>query len=837
MEKLLRILMLEDSPDDAEIVHRLLVKEKRDFEFRLAMNKQEYLLAFDNFDPDIILSDNSLPQFNGREALDIALEFRPHIPFILVTGTVSEEYAVDIIKSGASDYVLKDRLARLPAAIDTALKQRRAEEEKLDAMKRLKESEEKYRSLVERVSDGFMALDVDWRFIYLNKKAEQLYNRSPGYLLGKNMWAEFPETVDKPFYKAYYKAMETQENIHLEEYSFAVENWIEANIYPSPSGVSVYFRDLTDQRKAELLAKKSEERYKVFLERITDAFIALDKDWCYTYINKQAGELIRRDPASMIGKNVWDEFPEAIGSATYDAFHKAIKEQRFVLNTDYFEPLDLWQENHIYPSPDGLSVFIKDITAQKKAEEQQALLASIVNSSEDAIISKNLDGIISSWNPGAERLFGYSASEVLNKNISLLIPSNRLHEEPEIIEKIRKGAHVDHYETQRVKKDGRKVDISLTISPIRNINNKIIGASKIARDITEQKNAEKQKEFDRNNLSALINNTADLMWSVDKDLKLITFNDSFDRVIKPTSGQSLGKGGDILTAQFTEDQLKRYKIFYERALSGEIFTIIDHFEYPVELWSEISFYPIRIPNQIIGTACFSRDITERKKTEKAMYEMEQQILNQRVQEQKKITRAIINAQETERNYIGQELHDNISQILASTKLFLGIAGSRDEATKEFIKYPTELIDNSIQEIRSLSSRLVTPLKNVDLHELIQLQLDRLKENTNIRTILVYNVKGRAIDDNLKLNIYRIVQEQLNNIQKYAAPKNIGISIVAAKKVLSLELGDDGKGFDINKKRKGIGISNMMNRIESFNGEMRIESSPGKGCKIRITIPY
>lgn len=594
----LKILMLEDSDVDAEIVQRVLRKERPDFEFLLAMNKEDYLKALENYQPDLVLCDNSLPQFDATEAMNLTRELIPHIPFIMVTGTVSEEYAVDIIKSGADDYILKDRLMRLPSAIDAAVKQRGVEKEKLEAIEKLTENEEKYRSLIERVSDGFIALDANWLFTYMNKKAEELFNRPPGYLLGKNIWAEYPEAIDKTFYKAYHKAMATQENIYLKDYSFALDRWLEANIYPSATGVSVYFRDFTEQKKAE-----------------------------------------------------------------------------------------------------------------------------------------------------------------------------------------------------------------------------------------------QQKEFDSNNLTALINNTHDLMWSVDKDLKLITFNDAFNRAIELTTGNPLIKGGDILSTQFTEDQLNRYKIFYARALSGEIFTVVDHFENPIEFWSEISFYPIRKEDTVIGTACYSRDITQRKKTEKALLEMEQQILSQKIQEQKKISRAIIKAQEKEKNHIGQELHDNISQILVSTKLFLFATGHNNEAMKELIKYPLELIDNSIQEIRSLSSRQVTPLKNINLKELVQTQLNRLTENTEIKTTFVCHMVKRNIDDDLKLNIYRIIQEQTNNIMKYAKPKHVNISIESDQKNLRIVTVDDGKGFDVKSKRKGIGISNMFNRIESFNGEMTIESSPGKGCKTHITIPY
>lgn len=379
--------------------------------------------------------------------------------------------------------------------------------------------------------------------------------------------------------------------------------------------------------------------------------------------------------------------------------------------------------------------------------------------------------------------------------------------------------------------------VSTTKMPLKNEAGDTIGTFGISRDITERKNAELQKEFDSNNLEALINNTNDLMWSVDKDLKLITFNDSFRRIIKLTSGRSLVKGDDILSTQFTEDQLKRYQEFYQRALIGEVFTIIDHFEHPVEFWAEVSFYPIYNGDVLMGTACFSHDITARKKSEGTLKNMAQEMLNQQVQEQKKITRAIINAEERERNRIGQELHDNINQILAVTKLYLSMAGKEDSKVKELIAYPLKLIDNSISEIRLLSSKQVTPLQDINLKEMVQALLDRLSESTTIKTTFVYNVTNGAIADDLKLNIYRIIQEQVNNIVKHAASKNITVSVQASGRNIHINVTDDGKGFNTTSKRKGIGISNMLNRIKSFDGDMAIESSPGNGCAIQIKIPY
>ena len=128
-------------------------------------------------------------------------------------------------------------------------------------------------------------------------------------------------------------------------------------------------------------------------------------------------------------------------------------------------------------------------------------------SSDDAIISKGLDGIITSWNRGAERLFGYTAEEVIGKPVTILIPEDRMNEEPEILERIRRGERIDHYDTVRRRKDGSLIDISLTISPLKDADGRIIGASKIARDITERKRAQEQQKLLVNEMQHRIKNS------------------------------------------------------------------------------------------------------------------------------------------------------------------------------------------------------------------------------------------------------------------------------------------------------------------------------------------
>ncbi len=160
MTKPLKILLLEDSPADAEMIQRLLKKEGLEFESNVVMTKDAYLQALDQFQPDLILSDNSMPQFSATEALEIIRIQSTNIPFILVTGTVSDEFAANIIKSGADDYILKDRLIRLPAAISSALKQRSTDKEKQEMLEKLTDNEERARVAIEAANMGTFDIDL-----------------------------------------------------------------------------------------------------------------------------------------------------------------------------------------------------------------------------------------------------------------------------------------------------------------------------------------------------------------------------------------------------------------------------------------------------------------------------------------------------------------------------------------------------------------------------------------------------------------------------------------------------------------------------------------------------
>lgn len=233
-----------------------------------------------------------------------------------------------------------------------------------------------------------------------------------------------------------------------------------------------------------------------------DAFVAMDSDGRITEWNRQAEAVFGWSRSEALGRIMSETIiPPALREAHHAGFQRFLATGEGPVLNRRVQMMALHRWGHEFPvelviTPLRLDrghlfcAFIHDITERKKAEEARSRLAAIVEGCDDAIIGKTQDGVIVSWNPGAERLFGYTAAEVIGKPISILTPRGWTEESLRILDKTRHGEGVEHHETIRQRKDGRLVDVSLTISPIRDSKGRVVGASTIARDITERKRAE-----------------------------------------------------------------------------------------------------------------------------------------------------------------------------------------------------------------------------------------------------------------------------------------------------------------------------------------------------------
>ncbi|HWQ52923.1 MAG TPA: PAS domain S-box protein [Bryobacteraceae bacterium] len=257
----------------------------------------------------------------------------------------------------------------------------------------------------------------------------------------------------------------------------------------------------------------------------------------------------------------------------------------------------------------GISHISREVGSRAVDERASAFLAAIVTSSGDAIIGKNLDGIVQSWNAGAQRLYGYSAEEMVGKSMTVLLPPDRPEEESDILARIRRGQSIDNLETVRLRRDGRQVHISLTISPIRDQSGTVIGASHIARDITDQVRFEETAA----RLAAIVESSEDAIISKDLDGTILTWNTGAERVYGYTVAEAEGKSVSML---LPEDRLDEETGILERLKRGER---VEHFE-TVRLRKggeridvSLTISPIRDSHGVVrGASHVARDITARK---------------------------------------------------------------------------------------------------------------------------------------------------------------------------------------------------------------------------------
>lgn len=224
------------------------------------------------------------------------------------------------------------------------------------------------------------------------------------------------------------------------------------------------------------------------------------------------------------------------------------------------------------------------------------------------------------------------------------------------------------------------------------------------------------------------------------------------------------------------------------------------------------------------------DVTDRVRLEKEL------ALQQRLKQQQ-ITEVVLGAQEQERFELGQELHDNINQILATSKLYLDVAIEEREPRIELLVKSRNNISMAIEEIRRLSKELITPsLNDLGLVQSIQelIRSIQMVKKMKIR-LAISGLDESALQPEQKINVYRIIQEQLNNILKHAQASSVIIELTREEEQIRLLMADDGKGFDPRMRRSGVGISNIISRAELYNGRVEIDSAPGKGCRLEVIL--
>ena len=478
-------------------------------------------------------------------------------------------------------------------------------------------------------------------------------------------------------------------------------------------------------------------------------------------------------------------------------------------------------------------------STEKKLAEAEATYEKLVNTLVDGVIMLDKDGKVTTCNKRASAILGTNEIELLGKELGDS-SWNAIKED---------GTPFPWYEfptvvslqtgfPQRNVKMGVNLPNGLFVwllinseALIRNGEFDPYAVVISFSDITDSVNREEELRRSNERFFYVSKITSDAIWDIDLATKQIYRSETFYELsgysreeIKPDLDWWFNKIHPRDRERVKNKVQEHIQYGHERWEDEYLFLCADG-SYKFLLDSGTILTRHGKPVRILGAI---RDLTEKKK-------LEQQLLQEQEHKHKAVSQAGISAQETERSNISRELHDNVNQLLMSAKLFMNSAQTDPQKANEHIEKAITYQLMAVEEIRKLSKTLNTSLvKVIGLSRSIDDIIINMKAFQQIETRFQYDQQlDKLLSDDQKLMIFRILQEQTNNIIKYANAKNVLITLKEENSKISLSITDDGKGFDVSVQSKGIGFINIYNRVDAFGGDMELISSPGNGCSLRI----
>jgi len=630
-------------------------------------------------------------------------------------------------------------------------------------------------------------------------------------------------------------------------------------------------KDLTERKRFDQ-AELDQALLGAILSSAYPAIIGRNLDGVITTWNNSAKDLFGYSSEEMLGNTTQVLLPPEYAAEERGMLERVRQGERF----DWYETKRLSKDGAILdisltlsPVRDrvgriiGVSTIARDIGDRKrleKAEREQLFLAAIVSSADDAIISKDLNGVVTSWNKSAERLFGYTAEEAVGKPITLVIPPDRLHEEPQILSRIRRGDRIDHYETVRVRKDGTRIDVSLTISAIKDNMGRIIGASKIVRDISDRRRWERA-EIAQSFLGALVESAEDAIISKDLDGIITTWNPAAERLYGYTAEEIIGKPVSVLIPQ---SQAAEEPKILERIRRGER---IQHYETKrlrkdgtiIDIALTVS--PIKDGlGRIFGASKIARDITEQKQRELREREALQQ-----AQEAKRAAEEANRAKDEFLATVSHELRTPMTAILGWSRMMLSGQISREmhqralETIERNARSQAQLIEDLLDVSRIVSGKLRVEFRAIDLTTVMNAAIEAVRPAAEAKRISIQVAIGSGpvpiLGDAERLQ--QVVWNLLSNAIRFTpVAGRVDVELQRLESSVELRVKDNGVGIkpeflphifdrftqaDSSTTRSygglGVGLAIVKALVEVHGGTVSAASEgEGKGAVFTVKLP-
>ena len=618
--------------------------------------------------------------------------------------------------------------------------------------------------------------------------------------------------------------------------------------------------DLTERERAETVLREKEAELERIVTRTPFMLTRCTRDLRYRYVSDSYAKMIGSTSENVAGKEII-EFLGEEGLRTIQPYIDRVLSGETV-SYEAVVPFENGEPRFLHGVyvPDkiasgevvGWIASIIDITERKQAERAAMRLAAVVQSSHDAVVAKDLNGIITDWNQSAERIFGYKAKEIIGKSILTLIPKDRHPEETEIIRKIRRGESIEHYQTIRRRKDRKLIEVSLTISPIKDVKGKIVGVSKIARDVTKQKEAERRlaeqaRLLDLSNEAILVR---------DKDDRITYWNHGATDLYGYSAAEALGKvTHKLLRTEHSASLAEIYKALErENRWSGELVhqckdgskvTVMSHWAIDRDKGDERAF--------VLET---NSDITARKNAESALQRSKSMLeklvlqrtralrtanseLESEIRRRKGLEGQILEISDREQEKLGQELHDGLCQQLTAIGFLARATALRLKDHRvvqvDDLERIAQLINGSVLDARNIARDLHK--EEIDAAEFGQALEDLVgRKIWQVRCRLDLKTEINIEDDTVASQLYRILREAILNANKHARASKVILEARTLKTHLVFTVTDDGIGLSRKKPGQGLGFHIMKYRAESIGARLTLESLKKGGTRVTCSVP-
>lgn len=706
-------------------------------------------------------------------------------------------------------------------------------------------------SVFERITDAFIALDNEWRYTYVNKKAAELHEKSPDELIGKVIWDVFPEVVNEPFYHALIQASKDKRSRRRELYFSKTDRWFEDLIYPSDDGISVYYHDITKRKQAEQQLLDSEKELKVSNERfmlVSQATNDAVWDWDMVQDVIWGNESFRS--IFQLGPDERISFSEYI-TRLYDTdkdkvlinLKKALDKKSTFLTEEFrFKTASgdyryFFDRAYVLYNEEGVAYrmlgAMQDITSQKLAQaeilKEKELSDSIINSLPGIFYVLNKEGRFYRWNRNFSQVTGYKNEEIEQMTNEVIFTEH----EYEIIRE--KMANVflygeDRVEANIVTRDGVKIPYYFTGMIINyEGENCIMGVGiDISDKVKSQQELKESEEkyrllFNQNPMPMAMISMPDRQF-IDVNAAAIEFYGYDRESFRSMNIRDLRAPDDetMTDMQAGRTGINNTGVWRHRKKDGTIVmvNIITH---------DVTYEGKEVK------LLLANDVTEKILAEEKLKKSHEDLRH--------LATHLQDIREDERTHIAREIHDELGQQLTGLKMDISWLSKKVNSPNEEINVKLQealaLIDETVKTVRRIATQLrPSILDDLGLVSAMEWQSDEFEKRFKIKSVFHSRLGNIALDNEVATGIFRIFQECLTNVLRHSKATEVKSMLTTVNGTLRLMVTDNGVGFNTPEieTKKTLGLLGMKERTLMMGGTYDISSRPGEGTTVNITVP-